>query len=190
MKCLVSGVGHDLIIPNIEVIYRDTCDETITAPVVTEVSGATGQCNKRIITIPCNGCEKCRKTKAYGCRIKTCTLDDGRNTKTREPYLLELSDANCTIFTTGMSGISGTTFADISTFETFVCDQLETIGLTGLFGTVVIRGPLPAFDVPFTVASIQDGVCTEAGITTFTAGLYRLENCGDTTTFEITNSSP
>lgn len=185
MKCPVSGTSHDLVMPNIEIVYRDTCDETITSPVITEISGTDGQCNKRIVTIPCNGCEKCQKVKAYGCRIKTCNLEDGRNTKSRATALLDLVE-NCTDL---INVVNGSLFTDITDFESTICTQLDTIGITGLFGSVIISGPLPAFEEPFIVASVQDGACTEAGIETFTAGEYRLENCGGTALFTIQNSS-
>lgn len=187
MKCQISGVGHDLVMPNFEIIYRDTCDDTITGPVITETVGVTGQCNRRIITIPCNGCEKCRQIKSYGCRIKDCTLEDGRNTKIRVPFLLELDSAGCSGFNNCIS--SNDPYDNIDAFATQVCTCLEAEGITGLSGDVIISGPLPAFEEPYTVATINNGNCTPEDIPIFTSGMYRLENCGGETMFTITNSS-
>ena len=143
----------------------------------------------RIITIPCNGCEKCQyQIRSYGCRIKTCNLDDGRNTKTREQVLLQLSETDCETFTLAIDGES---FDELFTIlNDIICPTLTAIGLTGLFGDIVIRGPLPAFEVPFTIATVQNGVCVPLPISPFNAGEYRLENCGGFALFTIGNSSP
>jgi len=188
MKCTIEGTGHDLVMPNLKIIYRDTCDDTITEPIIQEVEGVTGQANMRIITIPCGGCDKCRQIRAYGCRIKDCSLEDGRNTKTREPFLLELTDSECTTINLAIINVEIST-TNISTFATELCTVLEnSIGITGMFGDVVITGPVPAFAEQYTVAIIRNGVCEPQDIAPFTAGDYILENCGITIT--INNSTP
>lgn len=188
MKCPVEGAGHNLVMPNLKIVYRNTCDDSITDPVITEVAGATGQANMRIITIPCGGCEDCRQIRAYGCRIKDCSLEDGRNTKTREPFLLELSESDCTTFNTNVDG--NNPYSNILELSNDICTQLESIGITGLFGEVVISGPIPAFAQPYTVAIIRNGVCEPQDIAPFTAGTYVLENCGGTTMVVIEASTP
>ena len=192
MKCPVEGAGHNLVMPNLKVIYRNVCafPDTNTDPIITEVPGATGQANMRIITIPCGGsCEKCSQIRAYGCRIKDCSLEDGRNTKTRQPFLLELSESDCMTFNTNIDN-GGNPYTDITTFSGAVCTELESIGITGNFGDVVITGPVPAFAQPYTVAIIRDGICEPQDIAPFTAGTYILENCGGVTMVTIENSTP
>jgi len=187
MKCPSYGVGHSLIMPNLEIIYRDSCDETV--PIITEMSGMTGLCNKRIITIPCNGCDKCRGIKSYGCRIKDCSLEDGRNTKIRSPVLLNLGETGCETFISNVEGDDP--YSTVADFSAFVCSNLGLLGATGLnmFGDLIISGPLPAFEQPYVIATIQNGQCIIPTLIPFTAGLYRLENCGGTTFITIENNT-
>ena len=185
MSCLLSGVGHDLVMPNIEIIYRNSCDAT--EPSVVEIVGVTGMCNRRIITIPCDGCEFCRGIRTYGCRIKNCNVIEDRNTKSRVLTLVEPAD--CIAFIAGVTGSDP--YADISTFEAAVCANIESLGgVTGLYGDIIITGPLPAFEEQYVVGTVNDGVCTPTGINVFSPGIYRLENCGGTTEITITNSTP
>ena len=184
MNCAISGTAHDLRVPNLEIIYRRSCDQD--DPTVSDVTGVTGQCNQRVITVPCgDGCEMCKRVKAYGCRIKTCNLDDGRNIEVQDPTFVNLSVEQCIILQSAIE----TNFADIAALQTVICSEIDGFGDTGLFGDVIISGPIPGLEIPYVVATVFNGVCTPTSIPLFTAGEYLLDNCDGTAVITIDAST-
>jgi len=186
MNCAISGTAHDLRAPNLEIIYRRSCDQD--DPTVFDFTGITGQCNQRIITVPCgDGCEMCKRVKAYGCRLKTCNLGDGRNIEVQDPTFVNLSDTQCNDL---QLAIGGNNFADIATFQIAICNEIDGFIDSGLFGDLIISGPLPGLEIPYVVATVVNGVCTPTVISSFTAGEYLLDNCDGTANITIDASTP